>query len=1480
MTGPRRRPPRPTGMVPVSGSLRRRPGDEGPIGPVEPEIEPDPGPVIEPLPEEPGPPPDPQRALRAAAPLLLLPLRLEYRVVDVSIPTRVTADVGAILGAEATVRAVTTPPPRRRPAPRTRAGRVSAAAASSATLAVSEFALRTRKEIWFRWFPEDDFAERGIAPATDEETQALATFDAAVAGKPWHSATDTTVVGAWQTLVRTVAPARAVHLLRNRVAAGDPQWEKRVGQIALLPSRVAIFAIESNGTVTALTEGTSIADVRYTPDALKDGGWLTNFEVALSKGMGCRLTDAQLVTTALAAEWIVAVGLSGDTAPDAAADAFARLMNDGIANGACEFLEPDIPTNNSGGTSSALTQPRADIPAFLARAAEAEAGLLTPSLEQSADLLGEALQLPAAVVRNAPGAADAALEDARAMLYVVGPVLFDSVSRSVLNWRGLAEDRILDFFAESIASRGTLPATRFGKNPYGILPVTRVTEVEPFAFDTADERRIDALLKTFLLTTRIGLLDPSRPAPPVIAPGDPDVANKLAEILKLNPVSRRLDVADTGAALTRTLGCAYVASAGWQPVDYLNALREKPLRQLADPDDSDAAAPLLYRLARLSLEKNIVLPVLSNTIAITGLLTLRTMNAPGADPAVDSRRNVISAVSAISLAGGAVITGTRADVAENVRRMAARIVQGLARLSAIAARPEGSARLEMLLMETIDLFQHRVDAWATGLAYRRIVRRRRAGRTGLAGGFYGMLGRLRPASATAGTDGYIQAPSPSQAATAALLRSAHLRHSAGPFAIDLSSARVRRAEYYLDLLRKGLTLGEALGHAGERFLHQAHRDDLIFPLRQRLPLRNVNDDASLEIRLFDGLAFLDANIASFPSDMQAPLSSLNTALADDLDTLADLVLAESVHQRSQGHTGAASAWLQVLSGAPVPGHPAVVRTVRSGHASSHRVTWLLDPTAGGNSPRAIAEPALARLATSAFKGFQTCSVAVETVAADATPGTTVNARLAADLGLEPIDLLIGGESELRVRAFNFAQRNGAGAGSMTLRTDGGNPTAAILIERATRLRAIVQQARVMDPLDLNAAARPDRPLTDAITAQLIGEAGVTLAARANVLGTRIAANIVTARTALSQFLLKARNYRNGVDANLAESQLALRFAAVETARKPFDEALVAVSRYGEPAALRAFTTVDVAFAPENFAPGFTSLLDRVVAKGVRVSAAAQAATATPADAAEARRIVASLKEALQSALDGEALPILPVILKRAETTAETDFSSGGNVANALGEWAELRARVRNASTVAATLTNVRAFATTDAATTVDDPEGDPRPETEAPRSRYFGTFLADRTFVAGAARYAGLVVDEWAEQRPSRSQTTGVAINYDSPQSEAPNCLLLCEPPNGDETVWTELSAARMVAETISWMKIRALPAQRRLAPGGQLPQINQVPFKPGAGGGTRRVPTRPLIRVGGPVFEGAFVAAALGQPAGLAATGAQEISRLSRSEE
>src|SRR5260370_11855988 len=54
-----------------------------------------------------------KRALAAAAPLLLLPLRLEYRVVDVATPLRVTAGVSRLFSSAnaVTIPPITAPPP-------------------------------------------------------------------------------------------------------------------------------------------------------------------------------------------------------------------------------------------------------------------------------------------------------------------------------------------------------------------------------------------------------------------------------------------------------------------------------------------------------------------------------------------------------------------------------------------------------------------------------------------------------------------------------------------------------------------------------------------------------------------------------------------------------------------------------------------------------------------------------------------------------------------------------------------------------------------------------------------------------------------------------------------------------------------------------------------------------------------------------------------------------------------------------------------------------------------------------------------------------------------------------------------------------------------------------------------------------------------------------------------------------------------------
>src|SRR5207237_4443726 len=98
--------------------------------------------------------------------------------------------------------------------------------------------LKTQREIWFRWFPDDDFALRGVAPEIAEESAALARFDAAAAGKPWHALDDAAVVSAWQALSREMAPDRALHLLRHRGVPGDPDFLRALGRMALLPERV------------------------------------------------------------------------------------------------------------------------------------------------------------------------------------------------------------------------------------------------------------------------------------------------------------------------------------------------------------------------------------------------------------------------------------------------------------------------------------------------------------------------------------------------------------------------------------------------------------------------------------------------------------------------------------------------------------------------------------------------------------------------------------------------------------------------------------------------------------------------------------------------------------------------------------------------------------------------------------------------------------------------------------------------------------------------------------------------------------------------------------------------------------------------------------------------------------------------------------------------------------------------------------------
>jgi hypothetical protein len=69
---------------------------------------------------------------------------------------------------------------------------------------------------------------------------------------------------------------------------------------------------------------------------------------------------------------------------------------------------------------------------------------------------------------------------------------------------------------------------------------------------------------------------------------------------------------------------------------------------------------------------------------------------------------------------------------------------------------------------------------------------------------------------------------------------------------------------------------------------------------------------------------------------------------------------------------------------------------------------------------------------------------------------------------------------------------------------------------------------------------------------------------------------------------------------------------------------------------------------------------------------------------------------------------------------------------------------------------------------------------------------------------AGLLVDEWVEVVPSRSETTGIAFQFDPPDTCAPQAIFLAVPPVPGKA-WTVGTLNRVLIETFELARMRAL---------------------------------------------------------------------------
>ena len=738
-------------------------------------------------------------------------------------------------------------------------------------------------------------------------------------------------------------------------------------------------------------------------------------------------------------------------------------------------------------------------------------------------------------------------------------------------------------------------------------------------------------------------------------------------------------------------------------------------------------------------------------------------------------------------------------------------------------------KLSMLMRGTLDLSSHRLDAWVTSFATKRLKTMRQKDPAGVYLGGYGWVEDLQPGPPRAevtpppgepgplfgfrNDPGFVHAPSLDHAATVAVLRSGHLTRfgrtsdpQADPLAIDLSSDRARTAQYLLDGVRSGQPLPALLGYRFERALHERGLDVFIDAFRQLVPITAARVDETGQAVEFvpathvvDGLDLVRRTkgrgdratlfqLASALAKVPVP-SVMNVevdALANSVDALSDALLAESAHHVVLGNPSRAAATLDALErGDAPPPELEVIRTPRTGNAFTHRVVVLFpgapatiaDWTA---THRSRAEPFLNAWAAKLLGNPDRVRCVVERV--NTTTGAVVDKQdiRLTSLKLAPLDVIHAQEStedsrlsELEQRILFLARRNVALTATQTLR--------------------------------LNPSRDPAWPTTDVSWSEFTE---VVRAARNLLAGGRAlrAGDINIADVAPT--VLDAANLKTRADralASLRQLQTTLQTAlngATPTTLAPLRSAMHTIAAFGIPGAI-PLSVVGQTEADLKTLVFQARSIDREATDRL---ANADAAT----DSAERLRHLFGNSFV---ALPRFRPPNLAEIQRAlAASTAVQDHDPLAVVTfhQRMARVREGVARLDDSLQYAEALTNGDSL--TLQVAQLPQRDGDrwvglpAKPDTPIPSGRLSLIVHMPEPIDFTQPTLAGLLIDEWVEVVPNANETTGVVFQYNQPDSAAPQAILVAAHPNPvAQAFWTIPWLQQVLRETVNLVHMRAV---------------------------------------------------------------------------
>ncbi len=818
-------------------------------------------------------------------------------------------------------------------------------------------------ELWVRIYPDQIAIDNHEEELSAEEVKAGSLYRDRVAEAGSEENVEKKKQ-AWRDLARQVGPARAAWIIKRLPDYDDrelselaPSSSPETPGVRVMPDYFVVRLYQGDACVREQSGNLIKRDplpVLWNPaeepaegeqDELFDEGsrWVMDFNAALNEGMAITIRLADL-DYQKGFDRVIAIGMKTSVDAQQGVDLFEGLINAHHYTDGIGFLRHGTPTNNTQTAKSGNSRSKRDIEGSYAiecfpqdvkplngnslwnrdRSAasvmEHAFGLKTP--EQITELHGDHPKPGCPLFRHIEHANDIDLSFSRHMHEALWPATWGAYLEGLL---GIAESpnelRVLrKQFRDFVSARGPLPSIRVGNLPYGILPATKIREWKPSPADwwrTPDtsttpeqwmktaESMHSVLVKLFDLFLDIAA-DPIA-IPKIGDSEDPD--QELLRILAMEPGSvsyglRNVVMDNFVRALTWFAAPSYFGRGS-----IYEGTGKTPYQRVTDwlaiwQEQLETNAELLDNITGLPVQNNYpnISPLILRLFLWGGSASL-------------SMPLVVKTSDDTDI-GADCTLGKFIDFALKMTDSPSEIFQEA--IKTLKELPEDT--LTGLFKDCLDLSTHRIDAWITSLATKRLyaMRRDKAYRHGIYIGAYGWLenlhpkqpgrpplqrgeavspetfsaeeisapaeltipsGRPSPESMKEAREsqpleikgGFIHAPSLGQAAAAAVTRSAYISsvNDGVPDAskVNLSSDRVRRALRIIDGVRQGQTLGVMLGIQIEKALHDHSLDKYIDELRRAFPLKvgketKMQGDESTEAvaarNVVDGKALAEA----------------------------------------------------------------------------------------------------------------------------------------------------------------------------------------------------------------------------------------------------------------------------------------------------------------------------------------------------------------------------------------------------------------------------------------------------------------------------------------------------------------------------------------------------------------------------------------------------------------------------------------------